>query len=123
VNAMHDPTEGGIAGGINEMADASNLGVRVYEEKIKVLPETMKICNYFQIDPLQLIGSGALLIAARSENAKSIIRNLERQQIHASIIGEFLENPCERLFIRKNRQKQDLPRPTTDSLWRALARD
>jgi hydrogenase maturation factor len=42
VHAMHDPTEGGVAGGIHEMADASNLGARIYEEKIHVRPETTK---------------------------------------------------------------------------------
>ena len=60
VHAMHDPTEGGILNGIHEMADAAGLGVRVFEEKITVEPETAKICRYYEIDPLQLISSGAL---------------------------------------------------------------
>ena len=45
VHAMHDPTEGGILNGIHEMADAAGLGVRVFEEKITVEPETAKICR------------------------------------------------------------------------------
>jgi len=122
VNAMHDPTEGGIAGGIHEMADASNLGVKVFEEKIPVQPETAKICEFFQIDPLQLISSGALLISAKQELADKITEKLRQRQINASIIGKFLENPHDRLIITKNGKTQALPRPLSDHLWLALTK-
>ena len=122
VHAMHDPTEGGVAGGIHEMADASGLGVKVLEDKIVVQPETAKICSYFEIDPLQLISSGALLISAKAKNAREIIWNLEQQQIQASIIGEFLENTNQRFLICKEGGIQVLPRPLSDNLWIALMR-
>ncbi len=122
VEAMHDPTEGGILGGIHEMADASNLGVRVYEDKITIEPETAKICRFFEIDPLRLIGSGALLIAADVEKAGEIIENLAREKISAAEIGEFGGNANKRLLIQKNGGAQELPRPTSDHLWQALAR-
>jgi hydrogenase maturation factor len=122
VHAMHDPTEGGVAGGIHEMADASSLGVKVFEEKIPVQPETAKICSYFEIDPLQLISSGALLISAEAKSADEIIKNLEQQQIEASVIGEFLENAEQRLLVRRNGKMQPLPRPLSDHLWTALRR-
>lgn len=122
VNAMHDPTEGGVSGGIHEMAEASNLGVKIYEEKMPIQPETTKICQYFKIDPLQLIGSGALLISAKPEFAEKIVKELKRNQINASIIGEFLENRRERIIIRKSGKVQALPRPVCDHLWLALKR-
>lgn len=120
VHAMHDPTEGGILGGIHEMADAFNFGVKVYEDKITVEPETAKICRYFEIDPLQLIGSGALLIAAQAEKSVEIIENLAKEQICAAEIGEFLANVNKRLLMKKNGAAEDLPRPASDHLWRAL---
>jgi hydrogenase expression/formation protein HypE len=120
VHAMHDPTEGGVAGGIHEMADASGVGVKVFEDKIAVQPETAKICSHFGIDALQLIGSGALLISAEAKSAEEIIKSLEEQQIQASIIGDLLENADERLLVRKNRKVQALPRPSSDHLWTAL---
>jgi hydrogenase expression/formation protein HypE len=122
VHAMHDPTEGGVAGGIHEMADASGLGVKVFEDQIAVQPETAKICSYFGIDPLQLISSGALLISAEAKFAGEIIENVEQQQIEASIIGEFLESTDQRLLIRKDGEVQVLPRPLSDHLWTALRR-
>ena len=120
VNAMHDPTEGGVTGGIHEIADASNLGVKIFEEKIHIQPETIKICNFFQIDPLQLISSGALLISAGSKFADEIIEELNRNQIQASVIGELLKNVSDRTIVRKNGKTQALPRPITDHLWIAL---
>jgi hydrogenase maturation factor len=122
VDAMHDPTEGGIIGGIYEMAEASNLGVRIVEEKIPVRPETASICKFFKINPLQLVSSGALLIAAKPNAANSIIEKLKRKNIHASIIGEFLEDRQNRTIIARNGRTQALPKPASDHLWLALAR-
>jgi hydrogenase expression/formation protein HypE len=122
VHAMHDPTEGGVAGGIHEMADASNMGVKVIEEAIAVQPETAQICSHFHIDPLQLIGSGALLISAEAKSANEIVRNLKHEQIQASVIGEFTENADNRVLMQKDGVTKDLPRPLSDHLWTALRR-
>lgn len=123
VNAMHDPTEGGIYGGIHEIADASNLGVKIFEEEIRIEQETIKICNFFQIDPLQLISSGALLISAKPEYADKIVEELRRKRIPASIIGELTKNAEKRTIVRRNGQIQALPRPSADHLWRALYKE
>ena len=122
VHAMHDPTEGGVAGGIHEMADASNVGVKVIEEAIAVQPETSQICSHFKIDPLQLIGSGALLISAEAKSANEIVRNLRNERVLASVIGEFKENANHRVLIQKDGVTKDLPRPLSDHLWTALRR-
>jgi hydrogenase maturation factor len=122
VNAMHDPTEGGILGGIHEMADASNLGVKVFEEKIPVAEETLEICSFFKIDPLQLISSGALLIASKENFAEKIVKELRTHKIDASIIGEFLAPQKKRLLLNKNDGEAALPRPKCDHLWAALAK-
>ena len=122
VHAMHDPTEGGVAGGIHEMADASSVGVKVIAEAIAVQPETAQICSHFQIDPLQLIGSGALLISAEAESASQIVRNLSREGVQASVIGEFTENMARRVLMQKDGGVKVLPRPLSDHLWTALRR-
>jgi hydrogenase maturation factor len=122
VHAMHDPTEGGILNGIHEMADAAGLGVRVVEEKITVEPETTKICRFYEIDPLQLISSGALLIAAEPQAANKIVDNLCREHIYADVIGEFSLNPNKRMLVHKDDSAEILPKPISDHLWIALAR-
>jgi len=120
VHAMHDPTEGGVLNGIHEMADAAKLGVRVFEDKIVVAPETMEICRYFKIDPLQLISSGALLIAAEPKSALGIIEVLKREGISAAIIGEFNDDVENRVFELNTEYTHVLPRPVSDHLWTAL---
>jgi len=122
VHAMHDPTEGGVAGAVHEMADASNLGVRVFRERIRVEPETGMICDFYQIDPLQLIASGSLLIAADPAFAEKIVETLRKKMIHAETIGEFLPSPEKRLLMHENGKTRVLVRPPTDQLWQALRR-
>ena len=119
---MHDPTEGGILNGIHEMADAAGLGIRVFEEKITVEPETAKICRYYEIDPLQLISSGALLIAAQPEAAYKIVDALCQAHIYADVIGEFNPSPNKRILMHKDDSAEMLPRPVSDHLWIALSR-
>lgn len=119
VHAMHDPTEGGVAGGIHEMADASNLGVKAFEERIRIAPETAKICEFFRIDPLQLIASGSLLIATKRNSADEVVKVLRKNQVTATAIGEFLSSPKERLIVREGRSEK-LIRPVSDHLWVAL---
>lgn len=120
VHAMHDPTEGGIAGGIHEMSDASSLGVKILEEKIRVQPETANICKFFQIDPLQLIASGSLLIAVKPSFAEKVMNALKQNKVEANVIGEFLSSPKKRLIVHRNGKREELIRPITDHLWRAL---
>ncbi|MEM2144986.1 MAG: AIR synthase family protein, partial [Candidatus Jordarchaeaceae archaeon] len=58
VTSMHDPTEGGLLGGLVELAEASNVGFRLEEELIPVAEETLEICSTLGVDPLCLISSG-----------------------------------------------------------------
>jgi hydrogenase maturation factor len=121
VHAMHDPTEGGILNGIHELADAAGLGTRVFEDRITVEPETAKICRFYEIDPLQLISSGALLIAAEAEAAGKIVDALCREHIYADVIGEFNPSPHKRILVHKDDSAEMLPRPPSDHLWIALS--
>jgi len=119
VNAMHDPTEGGIANGLHEMAEASGLGFRVHYDSIPIAEETKKICEYFNLDPLALISSGALLISAPKEKAEGIIAALGKENITASIIGEFLEDKRKRVIIKEGKE-EELKQPLSDELWKVV---
>jgi len=122
VSAMHDPTEGGVAGGLHELADAANVGFQVYEKEILIPEETRKICAHFEVDPLQLISSGSLLIVAKEEKTDEIISSLSRNGVQASIIGEVIEPALGRNLVTKAGEKTELVRPVSDHLWTALAK-
>ena len=91
INAMHDPTEGGIATGIAEVAEASNKGVLLFPEAIKIYPETKILCQEFNLDPLGLIASGSLLISLNPKESPKLIKIFKKKKIPVSIIGKIKE--------------------------------
>jgi hydrogenase expression/formation protein HypE len=122
VSAMHDPTEGGVAGGLHELADAANVGFQVYGEKILVSDETRKICQHFDVDPLQLISSGSLLVVAEEAKTAEILSSLSRNGVQASMIGEVVAPVLGRTLVKKAGAETELVRPASDHLWKALAK-
>lgn len=115
--AMHDVTEGGVLGAAYEIAAASGIGVHLDAGRVPVLPETAAICAFLGIDPLGLIGSGALLVA--TPDAQRTAGAIARAGIAAAEIGRFV--PSDRLVIRETRATP-LPPPAGDELWRILER-
>jgi hydrogenase expression/formation protein HypE len=91
VHTMHDPTEGGLATGLQELADAAGVGMLVRMDKIHVLPETALLCETLKLSPLGLLASGALLIAVAAEDSERIMRALAAGGISASIIARVWE--------------------------------
>lgn len=122
VHAMHDPTEGGVLGGVYEMAQASKLGVRIFKEKIHLRKETVEISRYFKIDPLHLVSSGALLVAVEPAKANHVVSALREGGVITEIIGEFVRDENERVLISKTGRVMRLTEPGTDHLWIALSR-
>ena len=90
VHAIHDPTEGGLATGLSELVAASGLGLRVQRERIRVLPETAAISAALGLDPLNLLASGALLIAVAADETDELIAGLHAKSIDVAMIGEIL---------------------------------
>ncbi len=116
VHAMHDCTEGGVLGAIYEMGIASDLGFEVVEEKIPVASETAAVCAALRVDPLRLIGSGALLVAVKSGREDLVTGALSRKGIPIAAIGKFREG--RRDFLLRNGGRQLLQNPPMDELWR-----
>ncbi len=90
VTAMHDPTEGGVLMGVYEMASASGRSIELRADDITVLPETIRICELFDIDPLGLLGSGALLATFRPRDAEKYIEALKDMRIKAAAVGSVV---------------------------------
>ncbi len=91
IKSMHDPTEGGLANGIVEMALASNNGVIIEREKINILSESLELSKIFNLNPFNTISSGSLLIATKSEDSTKLVELMKNNSIKAEIIGKFVE--------------------------------
>jgi len=122
VTAMHDPTEGGILCGIWELAEASNLGFRIYGDRIPISFETENICKILKIDPFRLMSSGSLLIAAKKSSAPKIIKELSEKRITISVIGEFTKKEHGRTFLSIDKSAIELRPPFPDEVYHVLSK-
>ena len=119
VHAMHDPTEGGLATALYEMAQASGLGIIVREEEIVVLPATRRLCEAAGLDPLGLLASGALLIAADANDARPALEALAAAGVSAKCIGQFVRRRG--VIMESNNQRRPVPRFERDEVARFLS--
>lgn len=119
VRAMHDPTEGGLAGGIHELCEASGTGASIQLDTIPVFQETREIARVLDLDPLGLLASGSLLLAVAPEDAEAILEALDRAGIPAFRIGT-LEGEAAGVTALANGTQSPLPRFATDELARVL---
>ena len=117
VHSLHDPTEGGLATGLWEVARAAGLGLAVEEGSIPVLPECTEICRALGLDPLGLVASGALLITLAPEDAPRVMSALEGEGIDAFEIGRItgLE---EGVQLIRGHELEPLPQFDRDELAR-----
>lgn len=119
VSAMHDATECGIWGGLYELAQSSNLGVRVEKEQIVVEDCIPEICELFDIDPYSSISEGTLIISARAHKADEIVKVLSEKGIPASIVGE-LTHPEKGMVLIEGGEEKKLEHPEVDPFWPAF---
>ena len=105
VHAMHDPTEGGIATALVELADAAGVGLRIDRERILVLPEGRALCEAFGLDPLGTIASGALLLTLAPADAGLVIHALARESIDCHFIGQVVPREQGVTLVSGSRQE------------------
>lgn len=119
IHSMHDPTEGGIATAVHEIAWAADLGAVIDAETLAIFPETQALCDHYHLDPLGLIASGALLIAVDAEEAPQVKAGLEKEGIATSIIG-WLVHRSQGIKLRRGSIVRDLPLLEQDELTKIL---
>jgi hydrogenase expression/formation protein HypE len=119
VSAMHDATECGIWGGLYELAQAANLGVRVEKKKILVEECIAEICGYFGIDPYASISEGTLIVTCREHKANHIVKALSEKGIKSSIVGELTKPETGIILVNKGIEEK-LEHPIIDPFWKAF---
>jgi hydrogenase maturation factor len=117
IHSMHDPTEGGLATGLYEMARASGVGMAIYGDKIDLLPDSKRLCAEYGLDPLGTITSGSLVLAAEPENAEKVLEAYLSSGIRASVIGRVEERSFG-IKILKGKRMGDLKWSEKDEITR-----
>ncbi len=120
VHAMHDPTEGGIATALWELADAAGVGLAVEAERIPLVPEGAALCREYGLDPLGTIASGALLLALGPADGGILLHALAREGIDAAFIGRVVPREAG-VVLTRGGTPGPLPRFEQDELTRLLA--
>ncbi|SNZ12484.1 Hydrogenase maturation factor [Natronoarchaeum philippinense] len=87
VSAMHDATEGGVHGGLYEMARAAGVGVEIERDAVPVQPGVLEACEFFGIDPWISISEGTLLAAVAPDGVDDVLAALDDEGIPAAEIG------------------------------------
>jgi len=90
VRAMHDPTEGGLATALHELAAATGQGVAADLSAVPLYEETREFCAWLGLDPLGLIASGSLLIICDPAGAREVNGALSAAGIVCTDIGELV---------------------------------
>lgn len=120
VRAMHDPTEGGLLQGVWELAEASGVGFVIHESRIAIRPETKQICSVLRVNPLRLMSSGCLLVAADRRKSGLILRRLRANGIQASIIGNITRRRRGRKLVALNGKAREIGASERDELYRVI---
>ena len=117
VHAMHDPTEGGLATAIYELAGAAKVGARIRRDSVRVLPETAALCDALRLDPWGLLASGSLLIALAPEDCDRVVAALRKANVEVACIGAMAFER-EGVIIDQQGRRHPLPRFQRDELAR-----
>ncbi len=119
VHAMHDPTEGGLASGLREIAVASGVGMLIEEDRLPLLPEADALCDFYGLDPLGIIASGALLVVVDPNQAERVAAGLSKAGIPIAAIGS-VRPPDFGIRIRRKGALVDLPAFDRDEIGKVF---
>ena len=120
VTAMHDPTDGGILNGTFELSRASGVGIELFTDKVPIANETKVICDFFDVNPLSIYGSGSLLLAVNNESVEEVLNKLVASKIKVSIIGKVIEG--EGLYVSSTEGSYHINDSVIDGIVQMLGR-
>lgn len=115
IHAMHDPTEGGVATGLYELAGASEVGMEIHEDALYLSEDSARACEAFGLNPLGAISSGAMLIGTAPKDAEGVQAAIRDVGIRCDRIGE-VKDARFGVRLRTSRGIEELPRFARDEI-------
>lgn len=108
VCGMHDVSQGGIFGALWEMAEQAGVGLEIDLKKLPVRQETIEICEFFDLNPYELLSGGSLLMTA--EDGMGLTAALNREGMPAVIVGKTTAGNDRVLFNEDEKRFLELPK-------------
>ena len=101
IHVLRDPTRGGVGTALNEIAEKSQIGIKIYEDKIPLKKEVAAACELLGFDPLYLANEGKLLSFVAQEDADAVLSAIRANQYgkDAAVIGEVIADHTGKVFM------------------------
>ncbi len=122
VTALHDATEGGVLGGLLELARACGHDLAVERARIPLSPEARAACAVFDTDPYWTLSEGALVATARPDRAAAVCEALAAADIPAAEVGEVVPGRGVLRLAEPDGTTSVFAEPLADPYWPAYAR-
>jgi hydrogenase expression/formation protein HypE len=102
IHVLRDPTRGGVGTALNEIAEMSELGMEIIEEKIPLKTEVAGACELLGFDPLYLANEGKLLAFVSSDGVDAVLEAIQSDSFgqDAAVIGEVVNDYPGRVFLK-----------------------
>lgn len=113
VCGMHDVSRGGIFAALWEMASGAGVGLNVHLKKLPVRQETIEICEYFELNPYELLSGGCLLMTAW--DGEKLVMDLAGAKIPAVVVGKTTDSHERVLYHGEEKRFLDMPK--TDQMY------
>lgn len=101
VQFMRDPTRGGLATTLNEIAENSGLGIVIKEKDIPISEKVRVACELLGLDPLYIANEGTAIMIVKEKGAEKVLKLLRKHRLgkNARIIGEVVKKPKEKVIL------------------------
>jgi len=95
IHCLRDPTRGGLATTLNELATQSGVGIRMWEQSVPVKREVAAACEFLGLDPLYVANEGKLVAICAAHDAERLLAAMRGHPLgaDAAIIGEVVDDP------------------------------
>lgn len=120
VTAMHDPTEGGLASALWELSEACGYRIEFDSRLVPISRLSQKICEFFGLNPLNTIASGALLMSVNPEDTNKIIKALVTEGIPCAKIGVISDK--KQVLVWNQADQRPLFRPEQDEIAKIFSK-
>src|SRR5207244_3530628 len=96
IRGLRDPTRGGLSSALNELATASHVGVKLWEDSIPIRSEVRGACEMLGLDPLYVANEGKLIAVVPAGDAEGIVQAMRAHPLgrNSAVIGAVIrEHP------------------------------
>ena len=102
IHVLRDPTRGGLATSLNEIARQSQVGIMIFQDEIPVKPAVEAACEMLGFDPLYVANEGKLIAIVEKNNADSLLKAMKKHPLgmDAAIIGTVIERPGAQVMLK-----------------------